>query len=116
MKKSIRTACTIGLVLCGASWSAPRNIESLDRGVVAVKVPAGVFVGWRVLGTDAAGLAFNVYRGTTKVNTTPVTGATNLIDAAGTTGAVYSVRPVLAGAEQAVGGSAAAWASQVLNT
>jgi len=93
---------------------AARQMEFLDRGVVAVKVAGGVFVSWRVLGTDPATLGFNVYRGTTKVNATPITGATNLVDAAGTATATYSVRPVLNGVEQAVGGTASTWASQIL--
>jgi len=114
VKKSIRIASIIGLALCGASWSIPRNIEALDRGVVAVKVADGVFVGWRVLGTDLDGLAFNVYRGTTKVNSAPITGATNIVDPAGTTGSVYTVKPVNSGAEESNGSSATAWTSQVL--
>jgi rhamnogalacturonan endolyase len=97
-----------------ATHAATRQMENLDRGLVAVKVANGVFVGWRVLGTDPADLAFNVYRGTTKVNATPITGATNLVDASGTTSSTYTVRPVLNGVEQAVGGTATTWGSQVL--
>jgi len=89
-------------------------MENLDRGVVAVKTASGVFVGWRVLGTDPANLAFNVYRGATKVNASPITGATNLVDEAGTASSIYSVRPVQDGVEQTVGGEAAVWASQTL--
>jgi hypothetical protein len=102
------------LAISGASHAATRDMESLDRGVVAVKVANGVFVGWRVLGTDPADMAFNVYRGTTKVNASPISGATNLVDAAGTASSTYSVRPVVDGAEQAVGGEASVWASQTL--
>ena len=40
-----------------------RHMENLGRGVVAVPEPDGkVFVSWRVLGTDADSLAFNLYR------------------------------------------------------
>jgi hypothetical protein len=100
--------------LCAPSGFAARQMESLDRGVVAVKVANGVFVSWRVLGTDAATTSFNVYRNGTKVNATPVSGATNLVDAAGTTTSTYTVRAIVDGAEQGVGGSAATWATQVL--
>lgn len=114
MKLPISLAYTIGLALATAAWAAPRNLEALDRGVVAVKVANGVFVGWRVLGTDPASLAFNVYRGAVKVNATPITGATNLVDPMGTAGTVYSVRAVSGGVEQAASPSVEAWASQVL--
>ena len=42
---------------------AQRQMEALDRGVVAVYQGAGrVHVGWRMLGTDPNDVAFNVYR------------------------------------------------------
>src|SRR5437879_5556730 len=40
-----------------AAAPAPRQIERLDRGVVAIRSGDGVFVGWRQLATDPAGLA-----------------------------------------------------------
>ncbi|MGO8055556.1 hypothetical protein, partial [Rhizobium leguminosarum] len=59
-------------------------MEWLDRGVVAVRNNDGkVFVSWRLLGTDPANIAFNVYRAngnmkdgsdkTIKLNKAPVT-------------------------------------------
>lgn len=89
-------------------------MENLDRGLVAVKVTNGVFLSWRVLGTDPTGIGFNIYRGTTKVNTSVITGATNLTDAAGTTSSTYTVRPVINNVEQEIGGSATVWANQYL--
>lgn len=109
----MRKILTTILMASGLALAA-RNLESLDRGVVAVKVASGVFVSWRVLGTDPAGLGFNVYRDGAKVNSAVVTGATNLVDASGTATSVYTVRPVAGGVEQAVGGSASVWASQTL--
>lgn len=63
-----------------------RQMESLDRGVIAVKEKGHFYVGWRVLGTDPDNLAFNLYRKSgegkaVKVNEGPITGATNFIDA-----------------------------------
>ena len=38
-------------------------MERLNRGLVAIHHGGGrVFVSWRLLGTDPAGVAFNVYR------------------------------------------------------
>lgn len=113
VRNSIRTLA-LALSMAPVSWSLTRDMEKLDRGLVAVKVANGVFVSWRVLGTDPADLAFNVYRGATKVNTAPITGATNLVDANGTANSIYTVRPVSDETEQAVGGEASVWASQTL--
>ena len=45
--------------------SAQRQMESLGRGVVAIREDDGkIFVGWRLLGTDPDDIAFNVYRST----------------------------------------------------
>ena len=100
---------------------APRQLEKLGRGVVAIHFePGKVFVGWRMLGTDPETIAFNVYRTTssgavgnprnrvftTKLNAAPIVDATNFID----TGAEvtrtnsYFVRPVLNGREQGASG------------
>ena len=96
---------------------APRQLEKLGRGVVAIHFePGKVFVGWRMLGTDPETIAFNVYRTTssgapgdprnrvftTKVNAAPIVDATNFIDtrAEVTRSNSYFVRPVLNGREQ----------------
>ena len=107
-------AILLGLILAVSAIAAPRKMENLDRGLVAVKVPTGVFLSWRVLGTDAKDLGFNIYRGTIKVNSTPITGATNLVDVAGVATSQYSVKSVIGGVEQTLGGNASVWASQVL--
>ena len=111
--QSIKTIVATAVLFCAVQVMAvgPRQMESLDRGVVAVKVTGGVYVGWRVLGTDPSTLSFNVYRGTAKVNATPITGATNLLDAAGTTTSSYTVRPVLNGVEQTASPVATVWAN-----
>jgi hypothetical protein len=100
------------VLLCSTALWAARNMENLDRGLVAVKVGSGVYVGWRVLGTDAASTGFNVYRDGVKVNSAVVTGATNLVDAAGTISSTYTVKAVVGGVEQAMGGTASVWAAQ----
>jgi rhamnogalacturonan endolyase len=80
---------------------AQRKMEKLDRGVVAIRTsPTSVYVGWRLLGDDTEGVTFNVYRGTTKINSTPISATTNIVDS--TSGnAVYTVHPVVNGVEKA---------------
>lgn len=86
-----------------------RQMEYLDRGVVAVKVSNGVFISWRMFGTDPQNIAFNLYRNGTKINSAPITSATNYVDSAGTTGSTYYIRPVLNGAEQPQSETAKVW-------
>ena len=88
--------CLLAAVLPAA---AQRQMETLDRGLIAIRQGAGqVYLGWRLLGSDPATTAFNLYRVTAgetqRVNPEPLTGATNRLDenAANATG--YFVRPL----------------------
>jgi hypothetical protein len=78
-----------------------RQVEKLDRGVISVRSGSGNLVSWRWLATDPDDVAFNVYRGGTKVNSSPLTGATDYLDAGAAADASYTVRAVVGGAEQA---------------
>jgi rhamnogalacturonan endolyase len=78
-----------------------KQVERLNRGVISVRSGSGNYVGWRLLGTDPAGVAFNVYRDSTRVNASPITNSTNLFDSGASAGASYTVRAVVNGAEQA---------------
>jgi hypothetical protein len=85
-----------------ASPSSAAQVERLDRGAISVHTDAGNFVSWRLLADDPPGVAFNLYRGGTKVNAAPVTGSTNFVDKRATANADYVVRPVVGGVEQPV--------------
>ncbi|WP_188315830.1 T9SS type A sorting domain-containing protein [Chitinophaga agrisoli] len=102
------------LLLLHSPLFAQKQMERLNRGVVAVRSSAGqVYIGWRLFGTDPSNIAFNVYRGSVKVNPTPITNSTNYVDNT-TANASYTVRPVLNGQEQAASESATVWAQQYL--
>lgn len=87
-------------------------METLDRGVIAVKEKGQFYIGWRVFGTDPDNLAFNLYRKSgdekaVKINTQIITRATNFID---TTANVqetntWFVKTVLNGVEKETLGS-----------
>jgi rhamnogalacturonan endolyase len=95
-----RSTVLAGLVaLSVAPAFAARQLENLDRGVVAVKVATGVFVSWRVLGTETSAVGFNLYRDGVKLNSAVITGATNYQDNAGTTTSRYLVKAVEGGVE-----------------
>ena len=89
---------------------AQRQMEALDRGLVAVDTGQGVYLSWRFLGTDAPQTHFNVYRnGTERVNDQPIDGATNLLDAKGTSKDTYIVKTIVKGEETETSKSATPW-------
>ena len=93
------------LILLGLSSPlfAQRQMENLTRGIVAVRqADGGVFVSWRLFGTDPDNIAFNVYRIANnavplKINDRPITNATHWIDGKADTNqtSTYFVRPVV---------------------
>ena len=95
------------LVADVAAIHAQRQMEFLDRGVVAVRKPEGnVFVSWRLLATEPQETAFNVYRSigngkVEKLNKEVVSKTTHFIDTnADSTKAInYFVKSVLKGKE-----------------
>ena len=88
---------------------AQRQMENLDRGTVAVPTADGVYVGWRIFGTEYYDTQYNLYRDGTKVNDSPL-DVSNYLDKDGTASSVYTVRAVSKGVEQEPDGlSAAVW-------
>ncbi|XEC97554.1 rhamnogalacturonan lyase [Paenibacillus tarimensis] len=74
-------------------------MEYLNRGLVAIDTGNGVYVGWRWLGDEDDGIAFNLYRDGKKINSEPIAESTNFMDRQGTGKSVYDVRPVINGIE-----------------
>ncbi|MDT0318050.1 rhamnogalacturonan lyase [Streptomyces millisiae] len=81
------------------------QLEDLDRGLVAVASEEGVFLSWRLLGSEAtghtetgvSGTDFAVYRDGRRIAT--VTDSTNYLDENATSGAEYRVAPIVRGRE-----------------
>jgi rhamnogalacturonan endolyase len=78
-----------------------KQMEDLNRGLVSVRSGSGNLVSWRLLGYESMATGFNVYRGSTKVNSAPVTNSTNYLDSGAAADASYTVRAVVDGVEQA---------------
>lgn len=82
-------------------------MEHLDRGAVGIRQENGsVFVSWRLLGTDAENVSFNVYRSVgnqpaQKLNAQPITNVTYFVDASAPLDLpnFYHLRPVSGGKE-----------------
>lgn len=91
-------------------------MENLDRGLVAVPVDRGIYVGWRMLGleyrSDASAVAYELYRDGTPIAT--VTDSTNYLDAQGNAQSSYSVRVVLEGTPGEVSDPVTPWIQDYL--
>lgn len=103
----------LALAAVAAQAQQALQVEQLDRGVVALQTGRGVFVSWRLLGNDPAGVRFNVYRDGKRLNAQPQ-ALTSLSDAAGRADSLYTVRAVVAGREQPSGAGVAPWAQPYL--
>jgi rhamnogalacturonan endolyase len=99
-------SCT--LLMQAMQLAAQRQMEALDRGVVAVRNNEGkVFVSWRLLGTEDNDLSFNLYKTskgkTQKLNAQPIAATTSFLtaDADTTTAKSYFVKTITRGKEGA---------------
>ncbi len=103
------------LALPDEAVSTPRQMEYLNRGVVALrKSSSQVFISWRLLGNDPSGIAFNIYRDSVKLNTTPITTSTNFLDNT-TLNSSYTVKAVINGVEGAASPAASVWSNNQLS-
>lgn len=106
------------IVICMALLSSVAAIaqpvmENLSRGIVVVRTgETAAYVGWRLLATDPADVAFNLYRASAagkpvKLNRAPLDRTTDFVDGAIEPGVAYtySVRAVTRGREQLPGAS-----------
>jgi rhamnogalacturonan endolyase len=64
---------------------AQRQMEFLDRGLVAVPAGSDIFLSWRLFGTDPEGVSFDVFKienetDPVKLNESPLEGGTNFLD------------------------------------
>ncbi|MEU0804589.1 rhamnogalacturonan lyase [Streptomyces sp. NPDC005970] len=81
------------------------QLEKLDRGLVSVHTGNDNLVSWRWLATDPDDVTFNLYRGSVKVNASPIT-TTNYLHKDAPNSADYTVRAIVGGTEQAASPSA----------
>ncbi|MGB2861888.1 MAG: hypothetical protein WBC05_01055 [Sedimentisphaerales bacterium] len=123
IRNSFLTVLCLGLLTTlTAPAAAQRQMENLTRGIVAVKQPdGGVYIGWRLFGTDPETVAFNLYHiignaTPAKVNEEPITGATNYMDRGADPNQAlqYFVRPILNDKELEPSKPARAWDNNYL--
>ena len=69
-----------------------RYMEHLDRGLVAMNTDNGIYLSWRLLGTEEYDTSFEVYKNGSKI--AEIADTTNYIDKTGTMEDDYTVAPV----------------------
>lgn len=89
-----------------------RQVEYLDRGLIAMKTTDGVYVGWRYLGTDSTNIGFNIYRDGKKINSSVITDSTNYLDTKGSTSSKYYVTTVINGKETEQSDAVSVWSNE----
>jgi autotransporter-associated beta strand protein len=115
MKKSTLFALIFSLLLSVGNLFAQRQMEKLNRGLVAIRTSTtSVFLSWRVLGSDPDNIAFNLYRDGVKITATPISTSSNYTDAA-SSATTYTVKPVLNGVETGETNSASVWANTFMD-
>ena len=95
---SAGSAAILPIQTVSAASENARQIEALDRGLTAIKSGNGVFLSWRLLGTESYDTAFAVYRNGIKISDN-ITDSTNYYDNSGTTNDSYFVRTIKNGKE-----------------
>lgn len=103
LKKSLKRLGLVSLVLAQvatagfvmpttagafAASASTRNMENLDRGVVAIMTENGVYLSWRRLATESADSNFEVYRNKEKITEGAIT---NYVDTNGTINDYYTI-------------------------
>ena len=87
----------ISLFVCRNAGVPDRDIPSvqmeyLDRGTIAVMTDKGVYLSWRLLGTEAFDTSFIVFRNEKRI--AEITDSTNYIDKEGTINDRYTILPL----------------------
>lgn len=101
------------LILCAFHMSAQRMMETLTRGLVAVKTSSGIFTSWRILGTEYYDTEYNLYRDGQLVNDEPLQ-VSNYLDADGDETSTYTVSAIVRGVEQKPCAEVDVWSQQYL--
>ena len=96
----LKKMLSLGVVLFGSALSlfAQRQMETLNRGLIAMKVGSGVYTSWRIPGDEWYDVTYNLYRDGSLIAEGLV--VSNYSDAAGTASSTYQVAAVVNGKEQ----------------
>ncbi len=91
---------------------AQRQMERLDRGLIAMPVTGGgIFLSWRIFASEYANTGYNLYRGNTKIATLSSTDASNYTDKTGNRANNYRIAAVVNGVEQPLSAPIMPWSA-----
>ncbi len=123
LKKAFSLALTLSLFMACVPAFAPqqakaantaRQMESLDRGLVAVNTSNGVFLSWRLLGTESYSTTFNIYRDGNLI-AGGIATSTNYLDGSGSDASSYYVRSVTNGTETTQSATVTPWGQNYMD-
>lgn len=92
-------AAALSVAMALPAFSEKRQVEALNRGLIAVSSRKGVYLSWRLLGNDDANVAFHVYKNGERITDKPLTGGTNYFVAKGKASDTYAVSAVVGDTE-----------------
>jgi rhamnogalacturonan endolyase len=95
-----------------------KQIERLDRALVAVKSGSNVFLSWRLFNTDPDNVTFNIYKNddVTPLNVLPLDAAhTDYLETGGSGNDTYSVAVLYGGTEVYRSAPVSVWGGQYLS-
>lgn len=91
---NIKLKLILAATLFSGLLYSQRHMEYLKRGIVAIPSDSGIFISWRLLGTEAQNTHFDVYRTennqTQKLNKKPLLNETNFLDKTADKGKSYT--------------------------
>ncbi len=90
ISKYIFSALILGL-LNFPIIKAQKQVENLNRGIIAFQQADGILIQWRLLGNEPYNTSFNIYRNGEKINNTPIERVTSFVDKTGTINSKYTV-------------------------
>ncbi len=76
----------------GSSLAATTQMEKLGRGLSVAKAGTGVFLSWRLLGTDPTDATFTLYRDGTEIAKVSGDAPTSYLDASGSVASRYTLK------------------------
>lgn len=85
----------LGLVMllaAGSSFAATAQMEKLGRGLSVANAGTGVFLSWRLLGTDPTDATFTLYRDGTEIARIAGCAPTSYLDASGSVASAYTLK------------------------
>lgn len=110
MKRKITSVIAAAAVALGMLPTAPmptstvhaaeqttRALENLDRGLIVINSGTGMYLSWRLLGTESYDTTYNVYRDGYLIAN--VADSTNYSDMKGNSESLYQIAPVSGGVE-----------------